>query len=109
MADFVAWAAGLAGEQLNGVLPPRRAHVCCVARRTRAMAPQLSADNNMLLIGAALLRDVGDAPDLAKRACGRDGLPPLPGDHYLMPSLGAIRSRGPSEAAVLGCCAWRRP
>lgn len=78
MCDLVAWAAGLAGEKLARVLPRRWAHVQGVGRRARAVAPLFSADDGELLTGAALLHDVGYAPDLAAT-----GFHPLDGARYL--------------------------
>jgi hypothetical protein len=78
MDDFVIWAAELAGEKLASVLPRRWAHVQGVGRRVRKVTPLFAVDDGELLIGAALLHDVGYAPDLAVT-----GFHPLDGARYL--------------------------
>ena len=78
MGDLVTWAAGLAGEKLAGVLPRRWAHVQGVGRRARAAAPLFSVGDGELLIAAALLHDVGYAPELVDA-----GFHPLDGARYL--------------------------
>jgi putative nucleotidyltransferase with HDIG domain len=85
MGDLVAWAAGLAGEKFVGVLPRRWAHVQGVGRRVRTVLPLLSAGDGQMLISAALLHDIGYAPDLAVT-----GLHPLDGARYLR-EIGAPR------------------
>lgn len=78
MDDLVAWAFELAGEKLVGVLPRRWAHVQGVGRRARVVAPLFSVDDCELLVGAALLHDIGYAPDLVGT-----GFHPLDGARYL--------------------------
>jgi hypothetical protein len=78
MDDLVAWAAGLAGEKLAGVMPRRWAHVQGVGRRARVVAPLISMDDRKLLVGAALLHDIGYAPELVET-----GFHPLDGARYL--------------------------
>jgi HD domain len=78
MGDFVAWADRLAGEKLAEVLPRRWAHVQGVGRGARVAAPLFSVDEGELLVGAALLHDIGYAPDLA-----RTGFHALDGARYL--------------------------
>lgn len=78
MDDLVAWAVELAGEHLAGVLPRRWAHVRGVARRTRVVAPLLSAEDGELLVSAALLHDIGYAPGLVVT-----GFHPLDGARFL--------------------------
>jgi hypothetical protein len=78
MGDLVGWAFGLAGEKLAAVLPCRWAHVQGVSRRVRVVAPLFSLDDRELLIGAALLHDIGYAPELAGT-----GFHPLDGGRYL--------------------------
>lgn len=78
MGDLVAWAFELAGEKLAGVLPHRWAHVQGVGRRARVVAPLFSVDDCELLVGAALLHDIGYAPDLVAI-----GFHPLDGARYL--------------------------
>ncbi|MBV9140389.1 MAG: HD domain-containing protein [Pseudonocardiales bacterium] len=69
MGDLVAWAARLASGKLAGVLPRRWAHVQGVGRGAWVAAPLFSVDDGELLIGAALLHDIGYAPDLARTGC----------------------------------------
>lgn len=64
MGEVVAWAFELAEEKLAGVLPSRWAHVQGVGRRARLAAPLFSADDCELLVGAALLHDIGYSPEL---------------------------------------------
>jgi hypothetical protein len=64
MGDLVAWAFELAGGKLAGVLPRWWAHVQGVSRRARVVAPLFSVDDGELLVGAALLHDIGYAPEL---------------------------------------------
>jgi HD domain-containing protein len=78
MDDVVAWAFELAGETLAEVLPSRWAHVQGVGRRARVIAPLFSADDRELLVGAALLHDIGYAPELVGT-----GFHPLDGARYL--------------------------
>jgi putative nucleotidyltransferase with HDIG domain len=78
MSNRVAWALELASEKLAGVLPRRWAHVQGVSRRARSVAPLFSVDDGELLVSAALLHDIGYAPDLVDT-----GLHPLDGARYL--------------------------
>jgi hypothetical protein len=78
MGDLVAWAFELAGGKLAGVLPRWWAHVQRVSRRARLVAPLFSVDNGELLVGAALLHDIGYAPELVST-----GFHPLDGARYL--------------------------
>lgn len=78
MGDLIAWATRLGGEKLAGVLPRRWAHVQGVGRRASGAASLFSIDDGKLLIGAALLHDVGYAPDLVAT-----GFHPLDGALYL--------------------------
>jgi hypothetical protein len=84
MGDLVAWASGLASEKLAGVLPRRWAHVQGVGRRVRVAAPLFSADDCESLVGAALLHDIGYAPELVST-----GFHPLDGARYLR-SVGGL-------------------
>jgi putative nucleotidyltransferase with HDIG domain len=78
MGDLVAWAAKLAGEKLAEALPRRWAHVRGVGQGARVAAPLFSVDDGEVLVGAALLHDIGYAPDLA-----RTGFHALDGARYL--------------------------
>jgi HD domain len=78
MGDLVAWALELAAEKLAGVLPRRWAHVQGVGRRARLVAPLFSVGDGELLVGAALLHDIGYAPELVNT-----GFHPLDGAQYL--------------------------
>lgn len=75
------WAFGVARESLK-VLPRRWAHVQGVARQARTLRAIAGQDAD-LLDAAAILHDVGYAPDLAKT-----GFHPLDGAVYLT-KLGA--------------------
>jgi len=61
---LVEWAYGVSERQLADPLPRRWAHVQGVARRARELAPAVPGDAE-LLEAAAILHDVGYAPDLA--------------------------------------------
>ncbi|WP_329370219.1 HD domain-containing protein [Streptomyces sp. NBC_00669] len=74
---LTAWAYPLAESLLADALPRRWAHVQGVAARARTLAPILGADAE-LLEAAAVLHDIGYAPDLVK-----SGLHPLDGARYL--------------------------
>jgi len=74
---LTAWAYPLAESLLAGALPRRWAHVQGVAARARTLTPILGADAE-LLEAAAVLHDIGYAPDLVKT-----GLHPLDGARYL--------------------------
>lgn len=78
MGNLVAWAFDLAAEKLAGVLPRRWAHVQGVGRRANMVAPLLSVGDCELLVGAALLHDIGYAPELVET-----GFHPLDGARYL--------------------------
>lgn len=74
----MAWAAGLAGDKLARTLPRRWAHVQGVGRRAHLVAPLFAVDDGKLLIAAALVHDIGYAPDVANT-----GFHPLDGALYL--------------------------
>jgi hypothetical protein len=78
VGDLVAWAFELAEEKLAGVLPRRWAHVQGVSRHARVLTPLFSADDCELLVSAALLHDIGYAPELVDT-----GFHPLDGARYL--------------------------
>jgi putative nucleotidyltransferase with HDIG domain len=78
MNDVMAWAFHLARGQLASVLPRRWAHVQGVVRRVRVAAPLFSVGDDELLISAALLHDIGYAPDLVVA-----DFHPLDGARYL--------------------------
>jgi putative nucleotidyltransferase with HDIG domain len=86
MGDLMAWAFHLAGGKLAGVLPRRWAHVQGVSSRARVVAPLFSMADCELLIGAALLHDIGYAPDLIDT-----GFHPLDGARYLRSVGGPAR------------------
>lgn len=71
------WAYPLAESLLAEPLPRRWAHSQGVAERARTIAPILGADAD-LMEAAAILHDIGYAPDLAKT-----GFHPLDGARYL--------------------------
>lgn len=78
MGDLVSWSVELAGEKLADVLPRRWAHVQGVGRRVHVVVPMFSVDDAELLTGAALLHDIGYAPDVVDT-----GFHPLDGARYL--------------------------
>lgn len=78
MGNLVAWASDLAAQKLAGVLPRRWEHVQGVSRRARLVAPLFSSGDCELLVGAALLHDIGYAPELVGT-----GFHPLDGARYL--------------------------
>lgn len=78
MDQLVAWAFELAGEKLADVLPRRWAHVQGVGKRVRTVAPLFSVDDGELLLGAALLHDIGYAPKVVDT-----GFHPLDGARYV--------------------------
>ncbi|WP_030351126.1 HD domain-containing protein [Streptomyces scopuliridis] len=71
------WAYPLAESLLSEALPRRWAHSLGVAERARTIAPILGADAD-LMEAAAVLHDIGYAPDVAKT-----GFHPLDGARYL--------------------------
>ncbi|RSM64876.1 HD domain-containing protein [Kibdelosporangium aridum] len=75
--DLVSWAHDIAADRLAQALPRRWAHVLGVGHRARLTEPLFSAEND-LLVSAAVLHDVGYAPDLA-----HTGFHPLDGARYL--------------------------
>lgn len=78
MAELETWARKQAEERLRVPLPGRWAHVEGVAERARIAAPVFSEGEADLLVAAALLHDVGYAPDVA-----HTGFHPLDGARYL--------------------------
>lgn len=105
MSDASVWAVRLARGQLASVLPRRWAHVQGVARRARVAAPLFSVAESELLITAALLHDIGYAPNLVIT-----GFHPLDGARYLrkvggrdrLVNLVANHSCAASEAELRG-------
>ncbi|MBB6345513.1 putative nucleotidyltransferase with HDIG domain [Nonomuraea muscovyensis] len=79
----VDWAYGLAKDLLATALPRRWAHTQGVAERAESLAPVLGADTDTL-IAAALLHDIGYAPDLVDT-----GMHQLDGARYLRDVAGA--------------------
>ena len=78
MDQLVAWAFELSGAKLAGVLPRRWAHVQGVGKRVRMVAPLFSVDDGELLFGAALLHDIGYAPEIVGT-----GFHPIDGARYV--------------------------
>lgn len=76
--DLVTWARDLADKRLRKQLPRRWAHVRGVGERARNAASLFSAEEAKLLVAAALLHDVGYAPEIAFT-----GFHPLDGARYL--------------------------
>lgn len=79
----VEWAYGLAKDLLATALPRRWAHTQGVAERAESLAGILGADTDTL-IAAALLHDIGYAPDLVDT-----GMHQLDGARYLRNVVGA--------------------
>lgn len=77
MSDLTEWAYPLAESLLAKPLPRRWRHCQGVAERARTIALTLGQDSE-LLEAAAVLHDIGYAPDLAKT-----GFHPLDGARYL--------------------------
>ncbi|WP_328674525.1 HD domain-containing protein [Streptomyces sp. NBC_00322] len=75
--ELTEWAYPLAESLLAEPLPRRWKHSLGVAERARIIAPILGADAD-LMEAAAVLHDIGYAPDLAKT-----GFHPLDGARYL--------------------------
>jgi hypothetical protein len=96
--NLVALAHEVAGERLAVALPRRWAHVEGVARRARVAQP-LFGEEASLLVSAAVLHDVGYAPDLA-----RSGFHPLDGARYLRKLDAPERLCG---LVAHHSCAWR--
>ncbi|MFD3928059.1 HD domain-containing protein [Streptomyces sp. NPDC058614] len=76
-AGLTEWAYPLAESLLSEPLPRRWKHSLGVAERARTIAALLGSDAE-LLEAAAVLHDIGYAPDLAKT-----GFHPLDGARYL--------------------------
>ncbi len=75
--ELTEWAYPLAESLLAETLPRRWAHSQGVAERARTIASILGKDAD-LMEAAAVLHDIGYAPDLAKT-----GFHPLDGARYL--------------------------
>ncbi|WP_090009023.1 HD domain-containing protein [Lentzea albidocapillata] len=63
--DLVAWATDAVTDVLAGPFPQRFAHVIGVGSRARLAAPLFDRQDQELLVAAALLHDIGYAPNLA--------------------------------------------
>jgi putative nucleotidyltransferase with HDIG domain len=83
LPTLTEWAYPLAESLLAESLPRRWKHCLGVAERARTIAPILGKDAE-LLETAAVLHDIGYAPDLAKT-----GFHPLDGARYLRDVAGA--------------------
>lgn len=79
----VDWAYGLSKDLLATALPRRWAHTQGVAERAESLTPVLGADTDTL-IAAALLHDIGYAPELVDT-----GMHQLDGARYLRDVAGA--------------------
>lgn len=123
---LIAWARGLAQRHLSRELPRRWDHVQGVAKCGRQIGPSLlSAEEEELLVAAALLHDIGYAPGLIV-----SGYHPLDGARFLVAvsapprlvnlvaqhsaaqfiaeerGLGADLARYPDERTVLRDALW---
>ncbi|MFI7695457.1 HD domain-containing protein [Nonomuraea sp. NPDC049655] len=83
--EHVDWAYGLAKELLETTLPRRWAHTQGVAERASSLTPLLREEADTL-IAAALLHDIGYAPDLVDT-----GMHQLDGARYLRDVASADR------------------
>jgi hypothetical protein len=83
VTNIVDWSSAIASQHLAGPLPRRWEHVQGVQHRAQLASPLFYLDDGMLLEAAAVLHDVGYAPDLAGAQ-----FHPLDGARYLG-SLGA--------------------
>lgn len=83
MTRLTEWAYPLAESLLSEPLPRRWKHSLGVAERARTIAAVVGEDAE-LLEAAAVLHDIGYAPDLAKT-----GFHPLDGARYLRDIVGA--------------------
>jgi HD superfamily phosphodiesterase len=99
MGGLAACAAELAGDKLARMLPCRWAHVQGVGRRAYLVVPLFSIDDGKLLIAAALVHDIGYAPDVANT-----GFHPLDGARYLRGVGGPDRLVNP--VAHHSCATW---
>jgi putative nucleotidyltransferase with HDIG domain len=87
--NLVDWAEDTARRHLEAPLPRRWSHTLGVAAQARALAPILGPDTD-LLTAAALLHDIGYAPELVDT-----GFHPLDGARYLSDTV---------EASDMLCC-----
>lgn len=78
MSQLAAWARQQSEQRLRIALPRRWVHVQGVSERARVATPLFPEDDATLLVAAALLHDVGYAPDIAHM-----GFHPLDGARYL--------------------------
>ena len=81
--NLADWAEDTARTILQTPLPRRWAHTLGVAAQARSLAPILGRDAD-LLTAAALLHDIGYAPDLIDT-----GFHPLDGARYLSDAMQA--------------------
>lgn len=79
MDDVVTWARDEAATKLGDALPRRWRHVVGVGDRAAVAGALCSRDHTESLVAAALLHDVGYAPELA-----RTRFHPLDGARYLV-------------------------
>jgi HD domain len=89
MGELSTWAHAQAENRLRSPLPRRWAHVQGVSERARAVAPLFTIEDASLLVAAALLHDVGYAPDIAYT-----GFHPLDGARYLREVGASVRLCG---------------
>lgn len=102
----VAWARSIAKTGLERRCPRRWAHVLGVARRVEMVGPLFGADEFKLLEAAALLHDIGYAPEVAET-----GFHSIDGARYLeqkgaserLCALVAHHSCAYREAELRGC------
>jgi len=102
--SLVAWAYGVAEEKLANPVPRRWRHVQGVARQVRRVG-ELAPSDFEVLEAAALLHDIGYAPDLVQTE-----FHPLDGARYLasieaptrLVNLVAHHSAARQDAEVLG-------
>lgn len=76
--DLVGWAVGITQEALSVALPRRWVHVQGVGERARQASALFDEGDQEVLISAAVLHDIGYAPNLATT-----GFHPLDGARHL--------------------------
>jgi hypothetical protein len=99
MVELVRWAQDCAQSQLAGSLRRRWEHVQGVGRRAQVSLPLFQPTEGSLLIAAAVLHDIGYAPDLAN-----SGFHPLDGARYLRTVNASKRL---CALVAHHSCAWR--
>lgn len=100
---LIAWAESEATRLLS-VFDGRWSHTCAVARRSAVLAGTMRPRDGEVLVAAALLHDIGYAPDLIRSGHhGLDGAAHLAAlGHHRLATLVAHHTASAAEAALLG-------